>query len=71
MSDEKKRKPQVVETPKRGDAAWQAAKQAIASRNDKARKLGRERRQKQYEQHAAEQRAAEKRERAALAKLWP
>ena len=70
MSDSNKQQP-VAEPPKRGEAAWKAAKEAIASRNDQARKLGRERRQRQYEAHAAAQRAADLRERAELAKRRP
>jgi hypothetical protein len=61
----------VAETPKRGDAAWRAAKAAVASRNEQARKVGRERRQRQYEEYAAERRAADMRERAELAKRRP
>jgi hypothetical protein len=67
MSDTSKRQP-VAETRKRGDAAWRAAKEEIAGRNEQARKLGRERRQRQYEQYAAERRAADVRERAELAR---
>jgi hypothetical protein len=70
MGDTSKRQP-VAETPKRGEAAWKAAKEAIASRNDQARKLGRERRQKRYEEHEAERRAADRRERAELSKRRP
>jgi hypothetical protein len=70
MSDTSKRQP-VAEAPKRGEAAWRAAKEAIASRNEQARKLGRERRQREYEHHAAERRAADLRERAELAKRRP
>ncbi|MGH2946873.1 MAG: hypothetical protein ACRDPC_11530 [Solirubrobacteraceae bacterium] len=70
MSDTSKRQP-VADTPKRGEAAWKAAKEAIASRNDQARKLGRARRQKQYEEHDAQRRAADRRERAELAKRTP
>jgi hypothetical protein len=65
-------KPQpAAEAPKRGDAAWRAAKAEIASRNEHAQQLGRERRQTQNEQYAAEQLAAERRERAELAKRRP
>ncbi len=70
MSDTSKRQP-AAETPKRGEAAWREAKELIAKRNDHARKLGRERRQRQYEEIEAERRAAEKRERAELAKRRP
>jgi hypothetical protein len=70
MSDTSKQQP-VAETPKRGEAAWRAARDAIASRNEHARKLGRERKQRQYEEYAAERRAAELRERAELAQRRP
>jgi hypothetical protein len=70
MSDTRNRQP-VAETPKRGEAAWRAAKEAIASRNEQARKQGRARRQKEYEQYAADRRTAEMRERAELAKRRP
>lgn len=70
MSAMSKRRP-VAETPKRGEAAWKAAKEAVASRNENARKLGRERRQRQYEEHAAERRAADVRERAEIARRRP
>ena len=70
MSDESKRKP-AAEVPKRGDAAWREAKAEIAARNEKASKAGRERRQRKYDEQAAELRAAELRERVALSKRWP
>jgi hypothetical protein len=70
MSDTSKRQP-VAGTPKRGDAAWRAAKDAVARRNEQAHKVGRERRQRQYEELAAERRAADLRERAELAKRRP
>jgi hypothetical protein len=70
MGDTSKLQP-VAETSKRGEAAWRAAKEAVASRNEQARKLGRERRQRQYEEHAAACRAADVRERAELAKRRP
>jgi hypothetical protein len=70
MSDTSKRQP-VSETPKRGPAAWTAAKEAVASRNEQAYKLGRERRQKEYDEYAAKRRAADVRERAELAKRRP
>ena len=59
------------ETPKRGEAAWRAEKDAIAARNERASKLARARRQEEYEQLAARNRAAERRERALLAKRQP
>jgi hypothetical protein len=70
MSDTSKRQP-VAETRKRGEAAWRAAKEAVASRNERAYKFGRERRQREYEEHAAKRRAADARERAELAKRRP
>jgi hypothetical protein len=70
MSDTSKRRP-VTETPKRGEAAWKAAKDAIASRNEQARKVGKARRQREYDQYTADRRAAEVRERAELARRRP
>jgi post-segregation antitoxin (ccd killing protein) len=70
MSDASK-KQRPADPPKRGAAAWRAQRDAIASRNEHASQLGRARRQKEYEQHVAEERAAEMRERAELAKLRP
>ena len=70
MSDKSKRQP-VAETPKRGDAAWRAAKEEVASRNERAYKLGRERRQREYDEYAAARRAADVRERAELARRSP
>ena len=70
MSDKSKSQ-RPPETPKRGEAAWRAARDAIASRNEQASRLARARRQEEYEQQTARDRAAELRERAALAKLRP
>jgi hypothetical protein len=70
MSDKSKRQP-AAETPKRGDAAWRAAKEEVASRNERAYKVGRERRQRKYEEHVARLRADDARERAELAKRKP
>jgi hypothetical protein len=70
MSDTSK--PQrPAEAPKRGEAAWRAARDAIASRNEEASKRARARRQAQYDEQTARQVAAERRERAELAKLKP
>jgi hypothetical protein len=55
---------------KRGEAAWKAHRDAIASRNDRASRLARARRQEEYERHLARERAAERRERAELAKRY-
>ena len=70
MTDTSKRQPEAV-PPKRGEAAWKATKEAIASRNEQASKVARARRQRQYEAAAAERRAADVRERAELAKRRP
>ena len=70
MSNASKRQ-RPPETPKRGEAAWRAEKEAIASRNEQASRLARARRQKEYEQKAARQVAADRRERAELAKRRP
>jgi hypothetical protein len=70
MSDKNKH-PRPSEAPKRGEAAWREARDAIASRNEQASKLARARRQEEYDQLAARNRAAELRERAALAKSRP
>ena len=70
MSGMSKRQP-APETPKRGEAAWRAAKEAVASRNERAYKSGRERRQREYDQYVARRRAADARERAELAKRRP
>ncbi len=53
---------QTADQPaKRGDAAYRAQKDAIAARNDAARKAGRESRQNE-ERRAAARRAANERE---------
>jgi hypothetical protein len=53
--------------PKRGEAAWRAHRDAIASRNERATRHARARRLEEYQQVVARERAAELRERAALA----
>lgn len=70
MSDTSKRQ-QPIETPVRGEAAWRAAKEAIASRNEQASKRARARRHEKDERDAAVRVAAERRERAELAKRRP
>ncbi|HET9737711.1 MAG TPA: hypothetical protein VFP78_06280 [Solirubrobacteraceae bacterium] len=70
MGDTSKRQ-RPAEAPKRGEAAWRAAKEAIASRNEQASKRSRARRQAAHEEAAARQAAADKRERAELAKRRP
>jgi hypothetical protein len=67
MSDKSKSQ-RPPETAKRGEAAWRAAKDAIASRNEQASRLARARRREEYEQESARRRADELRERAALAR---
>lgn len=54
--------------PKRGEAAWKAAKESIADRNDKARKAGKAQREASERQAAEARRAADLRERASLPK---
>jgi hypothetical protein len=63
MSEGKKQAP-----PKRGEAAWRAHRDEIASRNERASRLARARRDEEYEQLRARRREAELRERAELAK---
>jgi hypothetical protein len=70
MSDKSKRQ-RPAEAPKRGEAAWKAAKEAIASRNEQASRAARARRQQEYEQQVAHRRAAERREGAELSKRRP
>jgi hypothetical protein len=70
MSDTSKSK-RPADPPKRGEAAWRAAKDEIASRNEKASRIARARRQEEYNQLAARRRADELRERAELAKRRP
>jgi hypothetical protein len=67
MSDERN-EPRPVEQPKRGEAAWRAHRDAIASRNERATRLARARRHEEYERLLARRREAELRERAELAK---
>jgi hypothetical protein len=66
MAEDKNSRP-----PLRGEAAWKAEKEAIAKRNEAASRVARERRQKRDDQHASEMQAADKRERAQLAKRKP
>jgi hypothetical protein len=70
MSDTSKRQ-RPAEPPKRGEAAWRAAKEAIASRNEQASRRARARRQEKYDDESARRVAAERRERAELAKRRP
>lgn len=57
-----------TEAPKRGNAAWEAERDAIADRNERASSRARERRKQEYEALLARRRAAELLESAALAK---
>ena len=57
-----------AQPPLRGEAAFRAAKDAVAKRNEAASKVAREKRQKRDDEHAAAVRAADQRERAELAK---
>jgi hypothetical protein len=61
--------PEAAAPSKRGEAAWKAEKEAIAARNEKARKAGRELRHAQDEQRAQRRRVEELRERAAMDKI--
>ena len=70
MSDTSKSK-RPPEPPKRGEAAWRAQRDAIASRNEVASRRARARRQEQYDQLSARRRAEELRERAELARRRP
>jgi hypothetical protein len=67
MSDAGKRQ-RPPDPPKRGEAAWRAQRDAIASRNEQVSRLGRAQRQKEYQDLVAQERAAELRERADLTK---
>jgi hypothetical protein len=58
-----------ADTPKRGDAAWRAQRDAIADRNERASRRAQEQRQQEYEALLARRRAADLREHAELAKL--
>ena len=66
MSDDNK-KQRPDEPPKRGDAAWRAHRDAIASRNEQASRLARARRHEKDARLRAQQMEAELRERASLA----
>jgi hypothetical protein len=57
--------------PLRGEAAWRAAKDAIAKRNDEASRRAQARRQAKYDQQTARLLADERQERARLAKRRP
>jgi hypothetical protein len=61
MTDVKEHQPR-----KRGDAAWKEQREAIATRNAQAKKLGREQRQASERADVARRRADEKRRSAAV-----
>jgi hypothetical protein len=69
MGDTSKQRP--AEPAKRGEAAWRAQREAIAGRNERASAQARARRQEEHDQQVARERAAERLERAQLAKLRP
>ena len=59
MSEEADQQPRPG---KRGEAAWKAAREAVAERNEQTRKAGKKQRE-EYERHKAdERRAAERRQ---------
>lgn len=55
-----------TQPPLRGDAAWRAAKDEIAKRNDAARKAGAARRDRENEHALERQREYDRRDRANL-----
>jgi hypothetical protein len=68
MSETSKRAPGP---PKRGEAAWRAERDAIANRNEEASRKARAKRQAKYDEQTAREAAADRRERAELAKRKP
>jgi hypothetical protein len=68
MSDTRDDKQRPADPPKRGEAAWRAHRDAIASRNERASDRARARRDEEYERLRAREREADRRERAELAK---
>jgi hypothetical protein len=60
-----------ADPPLRGEAAWRAAKEAIAKRNEEASRRAQARRQAEYDQQTARLLAAERKERASLTKSRP
>jgi hypothetical protein len=61
MSDQTDQQPDEG-SKKRGDAAWKAARERVAERNDQARKAGKQQRQAYERQKADARRAAERRQ---------
>jgi hypothetical protein len=70
MSDSSK-SARPSDPPLRGEAAWRAAKEAIAKRNEEATRRAQARRQAKYDQHTAQLLAEDRQERAQLAKRRP
>lgn len=62
MSDQADKQQPVV--PKRGEAAWKEQRDAVAERNEQARKAGRQRKEAKNRVRVQELRAAERREMA-------
>jgi hypothetical protein len=65
-----KSKQSAADVPKRGEAAWRAARDAIADRNEQASRRARDLRRQEDEALAARRRADELRETAELVKRW-
>jgi hypothetical protein len=65
------RKSQPPSEPVRGEAAWRAQRDAIATRNAEASRRAQARRRAVYEQQVARRLAEERLERAELAKRRP
>jgi hypothetical protein len=70
MSDSSK-SARPSDPPLRGEAAFRAAKDAIAKRNEDASRRAQARRQAKYDQQTAQMLADERQERATLAKRRP
>ena len=70
MSDTSKRQ-RPGDPVKRGEAAWRAARDEIARRNDEASRRARKRRQAKYDEETARRVTADRLERAELAKRKP
>jgi hypothetical protein len=67
MSDEAEQQ-QEQATGKRGEAAWKEARERVAERNAKARKLGKQRREAYERGRDEARRAAERRQMAEFGK---
>ena len=62
-------KPALPSEPLRGEAAWRASKDAIAKRNEDASRRAQAKRQAEFDRQTERLAAAERQERATLAKL--